>query len=54
MPKQEMSWEKPEILHGGVPEYKQPVNPVVHRQKLNLRFFQLSLYRNHCRSKLLE
>jgi hypothetical protein len=29
MPKQEMSWEKPEILHGGVPEYKQAGNPGV-------------------------
>lgn len=54
MPKQEMPWEKPEILHGGVPEYKQPGNPVAHMQNINLWFFQLSLYRNHCRSKLLE
>jgi hypothetical protein len=54
MPKQEVPWEKLEILHGGVPEYKQPGKPVVHMQKINLWLVQLSLYRNHCRSKLLE
>jgi hypothetical protein len=36
MPKQEMPWEKPKILHGGVPEYKQQGNAVANRQDINL------------------